>query len=106
MPTLTGRVAATTDNALATDPFNTIPEGGAIANMWISGVTGTDTFGFRVGNEVFITDGAAINIEISADVVDDSRDQVLFNEELPPGLMSLPITLTTEVNYKIHLRYL
>ena len=53
-----------------------------------------------------MVDGSLISIEISADVIDTSRDQVVFNEVIGGGQLFLPVTVTTEAQFLIHLRYL
>jgi len=99
-------VTATTPDDLANRQFNVVPPGGAIANLWIAGVTTGDTFGFLSGDRVLIVNGSEMNVEISADVIDVSRDQVIFDELVLPGQLFLPLTLTTEVQYLLHLAYL
>jgi hypothetical protein len=53
-----------------------------------------------------MVDGSVLNIEQSADVVDVERDQVVFNELVEGGQIFLPVTVTTEAQFLIHLRYL
>lgn len=106
MPSLRFIVAATTTDAMANRKFNVIPAGGAILNLWASGVTVTDTFGVSVGDRDIMVDGSSISIEVSADVVDVERDQLVFNETVEGGQIFLPVTVTTAAQFLIHLRYL
>lgn len=106
MPALRFRVSATTTDALANRKFSVIPAGGAIINLFIACVTATDTFGFSIGDRDLMVNGSSMNIEVSADVVDNDRDQVLFNEIVAGGQLFMPFTVTTEAQTLIHIRYL
>lgn len=106
MPTLSFRTAATTTDALSNRKFNVIPPQGAILNVWASCVTIDDSFGLSIGDRDIITDGALCNIEVSTGVVDTDRDQMVFSEFVGPGQLFLPVTVTTAMNFLIHLRYL
>lgn len=106
MPSLRFIVAATTTDAMANRKFNVIPAGGAILNLWGAGVTVTDTFGISVGDRDIMVDGSSLSIEISADVIDVDRDQLVFNETVEGGQIFLPVTVTTAAQFLIHLRYL
>ncbi len=106
MPSLRFRVAATTPDSMSNRKFNIIPLAGAILNVWAASVTTTDTWGLSVGDRDIIVDGSLLNIEAAADVVDTDRDQVIFNEQVDGGQIFLPVTVTTEAQFLIHLRYL
>lgn len=106
MPALRFIVPATTTDAMSNRKFNIIPVGGAILNLWVTSVTVTDTFGISVGDRDLIVDGSVANVTSAAGVVDIDRDQVLFNEEVDGGQIFLPMTLTTDMNVLMHLRYL
>ncbi len=106
MPSLRFIVPATTTDAMANRKFNVIPAGGAVINAWITSVTVTDTFGLSVGDRDIIVDGSVANVTSSAGVCDIDRDQVIFNEVVEGGQIFLPMTLTTDMNVLIHLRYL
>ena len=106
MPSLRFIVPATTPDAMSNRKFNIIPAGGAILNLWGTGVTVTDTFGLSVGDRDIVVDGSVINVTSSAGVVDTDRDQIVFNEEVDGGQIFLPCTLTTDMNFLIHLRYI
>jgi len=105
-PSLRFRVSATTTDALANRTFNAIPPGGAVGNLWAAGVTATDNFGFSVGARQIMVQGSVVNIEASADVVDSDRDQLLYNELIPPGQLQMPVTVTTESQFLINLAYI
>lgn len=106
MPTLSFRTAATTTDALSNRKFAVVPGGGAILNVWASCVTITDTFGLSIGDRDIIVNGSLCNIEISTGVVDIARDHIVMNEVIPGGQLFLPVTVTTAMNFIIHLRYL
>jgi len=106
MPSIRFIVPATTEDAMSNRKFNIIPAGGAILNLWGTGVTVTDTFRLSVGDRDIVVGGSVINVTSSAGVVDTDRDQVVFNEEVDGGQIFLPCTLTTDMNFLIHLRYL
>lgn len=106
MPSIRARVSATTANALATQKFRTVPPMGALLSLWAAAVTGTDNFGLAIGNQDIVVQGTVMNIEVSADVIDIDRDQVVFQEQIPGGELFLPVTVTTEAQLLIALRYL
>lgn len=106
MPSLRFRVAATTTDALANRKFAVVPAPGAVLNVWSSCVTATDTWGLSIGDKDVVTNGAVTNIESSTTVVDVDRDHTVINEVIPGGQMFLPVTVTTAMNFLIHLRYL
>jgi len=106
MPSLHFIVAATTTDAMSNRKFNVIPAGGAILNLWAACVTVTDTWGISVGDKDIAVDGSSLNIEASADVIDNDRDQEIFNEEVGAGQIFLPVTVTTAAQFRIHLRYI
>lgn len=106
MPTLRFRVAATTTDALSNRKFSVVPARGAVLNMWNTVTTTTDTYGLSIGDRDIMVNGSIANIEASADVVDTDRDQTVFNELVNGGQLFLPVTVTTEAHFLIHLRYL
>jgi len=105
MPSIRFGTTTSTD-ALANRKFNIVPPGGAILNMWASSVTNGDTFGLSIGDRDIVVNGTEMNIEASADVIDTDRDQCVFNEVVGPGQLFLPVTVTTEAQFLIHIRYL
>jgi len=106
MPSLRFIVPATTTDAMANRKFNVIPAGGAILNAWITSVTVTDTWGLSVGDRDVVVNGSVANVTSAAGVCDVDRDQVIFNEQVDGGQIFLPMTLTTDMNVLLHLRYL
>lgn len=106
MPTIRTAVSATTTDALSNVKFADIPAGGALVNMWASSATNGDNFGLSIGDRDVVTDGTEINVEASADVIDTDRDQMVFNEAVGGGHLFLPVTVTTEAQFLIHIRYL
>lgn len=106
MPSLRFNVSATTPDAMSNRKFNIIPAGGAVLNLWGAGVTLTDSFGVSVGDRDIMVDGSLLSIEVSADVIDVDRDQLVFNEIVEGGQIFLPVTVTTQAQFLIHLRYL
>jgi len=107
MPTIRRRVAATTDDALTSLKFKILPPRGGVINLWAAGVTATDDIGYSVGSTEIISQNMDVNIEVSADVIDQDRDQVLFNELITPGgEQFIPVTVTTEMQFLLSMKYL
>jgi len=98
--------SATSADALSTRKFSVVPTGGAVLNLWASGATAADSFGLSIGDRDIMVNGSELNIEIAADVVDVSRDQLIFNELINGGQLFLPVTATAEIQALIHLQYL
>jgi len=91
---------ATAANALTGLKFSKLAAA-ALISLWLSGVTNTDTVSLSVGDREVLF-GANPNIEISADVVDTSRDQVLFAEPAEAGEdLFMPVVAGTAVNFLI-----
>lgn len=86
--------------------FADIPASGAILNGWCSSVTNGDVIGVSVGDRAVVAAGTEMNIEVSADVIDTDRDQFIFNEPVGGGHIFVPLTVTTEGQVLIHIRYL
>lgn len=100
MPSIKVSNQATNPNALTGLKFVKLA-GPALVSLWLSGVTVTDTVGFSVGDRE-ILNAANPNIEISADVVDVSRDGVLFAEPGGGGEeLFMPVTATTAINFLV-----
>lgn len=107
MPVIKGNAAAATGDALANVKFADIGGNGAIVNMWISCAANGGTFGVSIGDRDLIVAGTEANVEVAADSIDTSRDQVLFDEVVEPGHLYLPIgNAGTEIQWQIALRYL
>lgn len=84
-------VTAATADALTDEQHNVIPSGGAFLSMWASCAANGGTYGLLVGSKSIISEGTEANVEVAADVIDTDRDQVLFNEVVPPGRLRVPI---------------
>jgi len=73
--------------------------GPALVSFWGSGVTAGDTISMLFGDRSVLNLGQP-SIEISADVVDKARDQMLWGEPAPGSVdISLPVVATTAVNF-------
>lgn len=107
MPTIRVIVSATTTDALANNQFNIIPPGtgGAYLSLYGAAVTKTDSYGLSIGSKIIVPNGTNMNIEASADVIDNDRDGQLFNEWVPEGQLKMPVTVTTEAQILIYLKY-
>lgn len=97
---------ATTADALSNLQFSTVPIGGAILNVWVSSVTNGDNWGLSIGNSQIVVNGTECNIEVSADVIQVSDDQMVFDEVIGGGQLFFPATVTTELQALLALRYL
>lgn len=108
MPSIRRRITAVTADALQGIKFSDIPgPNGAIINLWASAVTATDDIGLAIGDREILVAGTDINIEASADVIDTDRDQLVFNEVVPPGHLFLPVNaITTELQFLLAITYL
>ena len=91
-------VATVTNDAISTDEIRRV-EVPSIVNMWASCVTNGDTIGLLLNKtEIMATD--EMNIEISADVIDTGRDQLVFDTVVGEGQLRVPIgAVTTEVQF-------
>lgn len=105
MPTIRAIVAVTTGNALQNQKF-AILTGPAVINLWAAAVTKTDAIGLSVDNRELVVQGTNMNIEASADVIDTDRDQLVFNEVVQGGQLYMPVTVTTEAQYLLSIKYL
>lgn len=100
MPSIKVSNQATNANALTGLNFVKMVRA-ALISVWFSAVTVTDTASLSIGSSQVLVD-ANPNIEISADVVDDSRDQVVFAEPAEVGEeLFMPVTATTAVNFLV-----
>lgn len=97
MPSITRGVAATTSDALTGLKFKTqgLP---ALVSLFASGATEGDVISFSVGSQEFLVD-AEVNVEAASGVVDTDRDQLLFQERVPPGEYFMPVTVTAAAKY-------
>ena len=91
-------VAAATADAIANEEIRRV-EVPSVVNMWASCVTNGDTIGLLLNRtEIMPTDEC--NIEVSADVIDTSRDQLVFGTVVGRGQLRVPIgAVTTELQF-------
>lgn len=107
MPVIRKKVTAATDDALANLNFSVVPAPGAILNLWASTATAGDTIGLNIGSQNIIAPGTPVNLESANEVVDNDRDQMLFNEVVGPGRLQLPLgTVTLDTSFILDIRYL
>jgi len=93
-------IGAVTGDALANEVIRTV-EGPSIVNLWAAGVTNGDEIGLALDKTEIMANGEC-NIEISADVIDTGRDQLVFNTLVGAGELRVPIpTVTTEIQFLI-----
>lgn len=91
---------ATAANALNGLKFSKLATA-ALISLWVAAVTVTDVVSLSVGDREVLFN-ANPNLEISADVVDVSRDQILFAEPAEAGEdLFMPITAGTAVNFLV-----
>ncbi len=83
-------IAAGTANALDGLQFQDIPEPGALVTIYASTAVALGLISYSVGTERFLVD-AAVNIELSADVVLSDSDMVLDREPVPAGKQFLAV---------------
>lgn len=108
MPTIrpAGFTAADND-ALSNLKFSVVPARGAIINLWASCAANGGTMGLSIGDRDILVQGSEVNVEVSADVIDVQRDQIVFNERVNGGQLFLPIgNAGTEFQFMLHLAYL
>jgi len=91
-------VAAVTNDAISTDEIRRV-EVPSVVNMWASSATNGDTIGLLLNKtEIMATD--EMNVEVSADVIDTNRDQLVFDSVVGVGQLRVPIgVVTTEVQF-------
>ncbi len=91
MPAISRKnVAAGTANALDGLQFQDIQEPGALVSIFGSTAVAGGNIDYRVNTESFLQ-GAELNIEQAADVVDTDRDQLLMREPVPAGKQFLSV---------------
>jgi len=91
-------VAAATADAIANEEIRRVDRPSRV-NLWASCVTNGDSIGLLLNRtEIMPTDEC--NIEIAADVIDVSRDQLVFGTVVGPGQLRVPIgAVTTELQF-------
>lgn len=91
-------VGAVTGDAIATEEIRRV-EVPSTLNFWASSVTNGDQVGVLL-NRTEILPAGEVNIEASADVIDVSRDQLLFNTVIGRGQLRVPVpAVTTELQF-------
>jgi hypothetical protein len=93
-------ITAVTADALATEEIRRV-ETPSRVSLWASGATKGDSVGLALGRtDIMPSDD--VNIESSADVIDVSRDQLVFETIVGVGQLRLPVTaVTTELQVLI-----
>lgn len=87
---------AASADIIATQVIRTVTRP-SVVNLWASGVTVTDSMGLSLDRTEIMPVGE-VNIEISADVIDTGRDQLVFNSVVGRGTLRVPIgAVTTEI---------
>lgn len=91
-------VGAVTADAISTEEIRRV-ERPSVVNLWASCVTNGDTIGLLLNStEIMPTDEC--NIEVSADVIDTNRDQLVFGTIVGRGQLRVPIgAVTTELQF-------
>lgn len=90
VPTVRKTITVTSDDVLNGLKFK-VQRKPRLVSLWASGAAAGETCGFSVGDREFMLDGA-INIELADQKVDVSADQLLFQEQVPPGEYFIPMT--------------
>lgn len=91
-------VNAVTNDAISDEEIRRV-EVPSVVNMWASCVTNGDSIGLLL-NKTEIMPAGEVNIESSADVIDNDRDQLIFNTVVGPGQLRVPVTaVTTEIQF-------
>tara|TARA_R110000851_G_scaffold237130_1_gene389956 strand:- start:10 stop:333 length:324 start_codon:yes stop_codon:yes gene_type:complete len=91
-------VTAATADAISTEEIRRV-DVPSVVNMWASCVTNGDTIGLLLNRtEIMPTD--EMNIEIAADVIDTSRDQLVFSTVVGAGQLRVPVgAVNTELQF-------
>lgn len=93
MPTIKRKLTAASDDALANLQFAT--QGApALVSLFASTATEGEACTFTVGNRQYAVEAEA-NLEAASGVVDTDRDQILFQEAVPPGRYHLQVPAVT-----------
>lgn len=91
-------VSAVTGDAIANEEIRRVDVPSRI-NFWAAAVTKTDTLSVLLNRTEILPDGE-VNIEIAADVIDTSRDQLLFGTVVGRGQLRVPVSaVTTELQF-------
>ena len=92
MPAIKQTITAATTDALNGLKFK-VQKRPALVSLWASAAAAGETCSFSVGGQEYLVD-AVINLESADRVIDTDRDQILFQERVPPGEYFLPMTST------------
>ena len=96
MPSLKFASGAASADLIATQTIRRVTRP-SVVNLWGSGVTNGDTLGLSLDRTEIMPVGE-VNIEVSADVVDSGRDQLVFNSVVGRGDLRIPVgAVTTEI---------
>jgi hypothetical protein len=91
-------VTAVTGDAISNEEIRRVDIPSRI-NFWASAVTGTDELSVLL-NRTEILPACNVNVEIAADVIDVSRDQLLFGTVVGRGQLRVPVSaVTTEIQF-------
>jgi hypothetical protein len=91
-------VAAVTGDAISNEEIRRV-DALSTVNLWASCVTKGDQLGLLL-NRTEIMPADNVNIEISADVIDTDRDQLIFNSVVGRGQLRAPVpAVTTELQF-------
>ncbi len=93
-------VAASTNDALSAEDIRTV-EVASVVNLWAGGVTLTDLIGLRL-DKTIIMDDSICNIRAAAISVNlINEDQLVFDSVVGPGLLRVPVTVTTSLIFTL-----
>lgn len=91
-------VGATTADAIANEEIRRVARP-SIVNLWAASATNGDQIGLLL-NRTEIMPSDECNVEAAADVIDTSRDQLVFNTRVGRGELRVPIpAVTTELQF-------
>ena len=91
-------VAAVTGDAISNEEIRRV-DALSTVNLWASCVTKGVQLGLLL-NRTEIMPADNVNIEISADVIDTDRDQLIFNSVVGRGQLRAPVpAVTTELQF-------
>lgn len=105
MPTIKFQATASADDALSGRKFKTIPETGAILNLWATGDDEGDSVGLSIGDREIMVESPC-NLETQSGTVKINEDQLIFNEIVGGGELFMPLSVTTAMDVLLHIRYL
>lgn len=102
MPVIKRKVTAASANVLSTLRFSN-PSRPSAVSLWASTATASETLTFGGGVDKIYTEDAAINLESANEVVDTSRDQILFREPVVAGQYVLNVpTVAADMSFLLN----